>query len=217
MFTRGQEALTDLNKKKVDLKTAFYRMKENDSHKVRVLGLQDFVGYHAHSDYAKKIFTQTCSHSVGECALCKAQKSGVADFEGLYPRQRFLFVFGDLATGELRCLDVSKNQAKALISSLQEYSEDINELCFNLKKTGSGTNTAYSLSPVLKMKGDEPAQFDALAELEVTDEYLSTVLAPRPFETQVKILSEAGFPVKEYFPQVNLEEESQEDDLLANI
>ncbi len=218
MFTRGTEALATLNQKKVDLKNAFYRMKSGDSHKVRILSTQDFVSYNAHSSFAHKVYTQTCSAGQGECALCQASKSGVEGFDVLYSRQRFLFVFADLATGDLRCLDVSKNQAKKLISDIQEYAEEIGEMAFNLKKTGDGTNTAYSLSPVLKMKGDEPAQFEAVGELDVTDAYLSTVLAPRTLEIQVKTLKEAGFPVETYFPHVQLEEPTaQEDDLLANI
>lgn len=218
MFTRGTEALLELNKKKVDLKNAFYRLKPNDAHKVRILGMDSFVSYYSHSSFANKIFTQTCSKNGGECALCTAHNAGVAGFEDLYAKQRFLFVFADLATGELRCLDVSKNQAKKLISDMREYEDEFDAMAFNLKRTGEGTNTAFSLSPVLKLKGDEPTQFEAVAGLEVTDEYLSTVLAPRDIQTQVKILKEAGFPTADYFPHVVIEEEKPaEDDLLANI
>lgn len=207
MFTaRGTEAKESLNQKKVDLKNAYLRMKSGDSVKVRVLTAMDYVEYLAHSSFTHKVYTQPCVSVIGqECALCTASKSGVEGFDVLYPRKRYVFVFADMVSGELKALDVSKNQAKKLIADIEEYKDDLSEIAFNLKKTGEGTNTGYSLNPILKMKGDEPAQFEACAELEVTDEYLNTILTPRTLQLQVRTLNEAGFPTDEYFPHVEIE------------
>lgn len=226
MFTaRGQEVKESINKKKVDLKNAYYRMKSGESAKVRVLSPDDYVEYLAHSSFTHKVYTQPCVSVLGqECALCTASKSGIADYDALAPRKRYVFVFADLTTGELKALDVSKNQAKALISAIEEYADEIldGELAFTLKKVGDGTSTGYSLSPIIKMKGDEPAQFEKCGELEVTDEYLNTVLTPRSIELQVGVLKENGFPTDEYFPHIKLEDKpeltsDEADDVLKNM
>lgn len=224
IFTaRGEQAKASAEQKKVDLQKAYLRMKSGDSTKVRVLTANDYVEYLAHASFTHKVYTQPCVSVIGqECALCKASKSGIGDFDALYPRKRYIFVFAELSTGELKSLDVSKNQAKKLIADIEEYREELGEIAFTLKKTGEGTNTGYSLNPVLKMKGDEPTQFEACGELEVTDEYLNTVLTPRTVELQVKTLAEAGFPVAEYFPNVSVEDGENTtgmtaEDILNNI
>ena len=223
IFTaRGQEVKESINKKKVDLKNAYYRMKSGDSVKVRVLSTNDYVEYLAHSSFTHKVYTQPCVSVLGnECALCTASKSGIADFDALTPRKRYVFVFADLVSGELKALDVSKNQAKALISAIEEYAEELGELAFTLKKVGDGTSTGYSLSPIIKMKGDEPAQFEKCGELEVTDEYLNTVLTPRSIELQVGVLKENGFPTDEYFPHIKLDDKTltpeEQEDLTKNF
>lgn len=227
MFTaRGEQAKEQLDKKKVDLKNAYLRMKSGDSVKVRVLSALDYVEYLAHSSFTHKVYTQACVSVIGkECALCEASKSGIEGFDVLYPRKRYVFVFADMQSGELKALDVSKNQAKKLIADIEEYKDELGEIAFNLKKTGEGTNTGYSLNPILRMKGDEPAQFEACGDLEVTDEYLNTILTPRTLELQVKTLKEAGFPTEEFFPHVVIDEKDSEganagitaDDVLNNM
>lgn len=222
IFTaRGQEVKDSVNKKKVDLKNAYYRMKSGDSVKVRVLTACDYVEYLSHASFTHKVYTQPCVSVLGqECALCTASKSGVEGFEVLYPKKRYLFAFADMESGEIRVLDVSKNQAKKLIADIEEYSEDLDTLAFNLKKTGEGTNTGYSLNPIIKMKGNDEENFEKCAGLEVTDEYFSTVLTPRTLELQVKTLKEADFPTDEYFPHIKLEEEASgmtADDVLNNM
>lgn len=224
MFTaRGQEAKASAEKSKVDLKKAYLRMKSGDSIKVRILTAYDYVEYIAHSSFTHKVYTQPCVSVIGqECALCKAGKSGVEGFEALSPRKRYVFVVAEMQSGELRALDVSKNQAKKLIADIEEYKEDLDSIAFNLKKTGEGTNTGYSLNPILKMKGNDQAQFEACSELDVTDDYLNTVLTPRTIELQVRTLKEAGFPTDEYFPHIVIEEEGSNegvtaDDVLGNM
>lgn len=225
IFTaRGEEAKASAEKGKVDLKKAYYRMKTGDSIKVRVMSSIDYVEYLAHSSFTHKVYTQPCVGVIGnECPLCTASKSGIEGFDALYPRKRYIFVFADMSSGELRALDVSKNQAKKLIADIEEYKEELNDLAFNLKKTGEGTNTGYSLNPIIKMKGDDQQQFDSCDGLEVTDDYLNTILTPRTLELQVKTLEEAGFPTREYFPHINIEASEENgssdaaDDVLKNM
>lgn len=220
IFTRGEQVKENINKKNVDLKTAYYRLKGTESPKVRILSQFDYVEYSSHSSFAHKVYTQPCPSVTGqECALCKAATSGLEGFDALKPRKRYVFVFADLLTKTLKALDVSKNQAKSLISTIEEYKDDLGELAFTLKRVGEGTSTTYTLSPVIKMKGDEPAQFEACSDLEVTDEYLNTILQARSLELQVGVLKEAGFPTDEYFPHVKLKDNNTEtqDDPTANF
>ena len=224
IFTaKGQDAKASAEKGKVDLKKAYLRMKSGESVKVRVLTAYDYVEYLAHSSFTHKVYTQPCVSVIGEeCALCKAGKSGIEGFEALIPRKRYVFVFADMQSGELRAIDVSKNQAKKLIADIEEYKEDLDSIAFNLKKTGEGTNTGYSLNPMIRMKADDQELFDACEGLEVTDDYLNTILTPRTLELQVKTLKEAGFPTDEFFPHVVLEEDADSegrtaDEVLENM
>ncbi|MDK0928426.1 hypothetical protein P5F55_13755 [Clostridium perfringens] len=211
MFTaRGEQAKASAEKGKVDLKKVYLRMKSGDSAKVRVMSAADYVEYLAHASFTHKVYTQPCVSVIGqECALCTAGKSGLDDFNALMPRKRYLFVFADMSTGELKVLDVSKNQAKKLISDIEEYRDDLDVLAFNLKKVGEGTNTGYTLAPIIRMKDTDQAQFDRCAELEVTDAFLNDVLMPRTLELQVKTLNEAGFPTDEYFPHVDISDKEE--------
>lgn len=204
LFTaRGEQVKENINKTKVDLTKVQIRLKANESVKVRVLGLIDYVEYLAHSSFNHKIYTQPCVGVTGAvCPLCIASKSGVEGFEALVPRKRYIFAFGDMESGEIKILDVSKNQAKKLIADLEEYKEDIDDIAFNLKKVGEGTTTGYSLLPILKMKGNDQQLFDALEGVEVTDEYFASVLVPRKEELQIKILHESGFDVEAFGMQL---------------
>lgn len=214
ILARGQEVKENINRQKVDITKVQIRLKSNDSIKVRILGLNDYVEYLAHSSFAHKIYTQPCVGVTGaECPLCKASKSGVEGYDALIPRKRYLFAFGDMESGEIKVLDVSKNQAKALISAIEEYKEDINDIAFNLKKVGESTSTSYSLNPILKMKGNDSELFEALEGIEVTDEFFSSVLIPRKHDLQVQILHESGFKVEEFgmtLPEATKEEKPVE-------
>lgn len=192
----------------VDLKTVFIRLKDKDSVKVRVLGLTDYVEYKAHSSFEHKVYTQPCVAPLGEeCPNCVASKSGVEGFEGLYARKRYVFAFADLDKGQIRVWDCSKNQAKDLIAQIEEYADDINDIAFNFKRTGNKTDTSYKLNPILKMKGDDQEKFNAFDGVEVNMEFFESVLVPRTRDLMIKVLDEAGFPVKEYFPDYTPEGE----------
>ncbi len=201
MFTaRGAEAKANANQQKVDLKDVYYRFKTGDSAKVRVLGVIDYVEYKAHASFNHKVYTQPCVGVTGkECPMCVASKSGVEGFEELYAKRRYVFAFGDLATGKIKALDVSKNQAKKLIADIEEYKDDINDIAFNLKRTGEKTDTTFSLNPILKLKAEDSEKFESLEGVEVQDQFFNDVLVARSYDMQVEILKEAGFPVEEYF------------------
>lgn len=203
LFTaRGQEAKENAQKKTggVDLKKAYIKLKDGDSIRVRVLGRYDYVQYKAHGDYNLGIWTQPCVKPLGKpCAMCEAQSSGVEGYDKLYAKDRFLFVFADIDSGILRVFDATKGQANKLIADIEQYHEDLQDVAFTFKRTGEKTDTTYSLSPILRLKGDDQEKFDKAGELNVDDEYFEQLLIPRSYEDMINELKESGFPIDKHF------------------
>lgn len=186
---------------KVDLKKVYIRLKENESVRVRVLGVTDYVEYKAHSDFSNRVYTQPCVEPLGNsCPLCVASKSGVEGFDGLYPKKRYLFAFADIDSGQLRVWDCSKGQAKDLLGQIKEYADDIADIAFNFKRTGNKTETSYKLNPILKMKGDDQEKFNKFDNVKVEMSFFESVLIPRTEKMMLDILNDAGFPMIDYFP-----------------
>ncbi|APT46597.1 hypothetical protein [Bacillus safensis] len=201
---RGDQAKENANKGKVDTKKIMLRLKDNQSHKVRVLGVKDYVEYNAAGDYNLGLYNQPVLDS---SPLLVAHAKGGEKFKGLYKKQRYSFVFASMETGELVALDVSQNQAKAVISSIEEYGEHIDKFGFNLKRTGADTSTSYALNPIIAMKADEQAAFDKLGGLTVEPEFFDAILQPKDDKFITKLLKEAGFDVATHLPHIQLDEE----------
>jgi hypothetical protein len=202
--------------KKVDLKKVYLKLKENQGHKVRLLGTKDYIYYDAHGAYDVGIYNQPCIAPLGKvCPLCVAHAHGGDKFDGLYLKERYVFAFASLETGELVALDVSKGQGKKLISDIEEYRsvvEDGDVIGFTLKRTGTKSETSYSLNPILKMTAEDKEAFAKFDGKVVEDEFFDMVLQPRSEQLQAKILKEAGFDVETYLPHIKLEDENTEPD-----
>ncbi|MDT0150049.1 hypothetical protein Q9R38_26260 [Priestia aryabhattai] len=225
IFTkRGQDAKESMNAGQVDLKKIYIRLKEDESVRVRVLGTFDYVEYQAVGDFNLGVYTQPSLLPLGKPdALDEAKQIAenlagddedheLFPFTRLYPKKRYVFAFADLDTGEIRVWDCSKNQAKGIIKQIEEYEEDLHEVAFNFKRTGSGRETVYSLNPILRLKGDDQEKFDKFEGEKVTDEIFNAVLVPRTYEQQVETLKQAGFPVHDYFEVTESEDEGQDED-----
>ena len=118
----------------------------------------------------------------------------------------------DVNSGAVRIWDASKQQFNKFVSDLEEYKEiieDGDELVFTFKRTGNKTETSYSLSPVMKPKAAEKEGFHKFDGQEVTVDYFESVLQPRTAKLQVSVLKEAGFPVEEFFPEIDLSEDAE--------
>ena len=212
IFTkRGQEAKESMNKGQVDLKKVYIRLKEDESVRVRVLGTFDYVEYLSVGDFNLGIYTQPSLLPLGQPDAFDQAKAIAEELAGddenhelhpftrLYPKKRYVFAFADIDTGEIRVWDCSKNQAKKVIKQIEEYKEDLDEVAFNFKRSGTGRDTDYSLNPILRLKGDDQEKFDKFEGEEVSDETFNTVLVARSYEQQVEALKGAGFPVEEHF------------------
>ena len=204
LFTAiGQEAKESANKKGVDLKTAYIRLKENESVRVRVLGVTDYVEYKAHGDFNLGIYTQPCIAVTGqECPMCIASNSGIEGFERLKPKKRYIFALFDIDMKQVRYWDASKSQATKLISQIEEYADSLGEIAFNFKRTGTKTDTSYNLNPILKLDAKGKEGFEAGSEVVVELKDFESVLIPRTPEQQVEALQNAGFPVHEFFGEI---------------
>jgi hypothetical protein len=221
IFTkRGQDAKESMNANKVDLKKIYIRLKEDESVRVRLLGTFDYVEYLSVGDFNLGIYTQPSLIPLGkpdafdevmEIVKDLPEDHELAPFQRLYTKKRYVFAFADIDTGEIRVWDASKNQAKKVIKQIEEYKEDIQDIAFNFKRSGTGRDTDYSLNPILRLKGDDQAKFDKFEGEEITDEIFNQVLIPRTYEQQVESLKAAGFPVDEHFEVESSNEDEGEE------
>jgi hypothetical protein len=199
---KGSQAKENANKKgKVDTKKIYLRLKENQSHRVRLLSVEDYVEYQAVGDFNLGIYNQAVTEN---SPLSVAHAKGGEKFKNLYKKSRYVFVFGSLETGELVAWDASKTQAKALISTIEEYAEVIDEISFNFKRTGDKTETVYSLNPIIKMKPEDKEKFEAFNGQEVEMDFFESIIQTKDDKFLAKLLKEAGFDVATFLPHIDI-------------
>lgn len=195
---KGVKDSVNRESSKIDLKSIFIKIKENESIKVRLLSDSDYVEYPSHGDYTTKIFTQPCSKKEsGKCALCEASWKNLEKFKSLYVKRRYLFIFADLDKGILRVFDATKSQAKILIDQIEQYADSIDEVAFNFKRIGKEKETNYSLNPILKLNESDRVKFNVFNNLKVEDSFYDEILISQTYEKQIEYLRNAGFPVEE--------------------
>lgn len=201
LFTAvGKEAKESAERKGVDLKKAYIRLKQNESVRVRILGVSDYVEYKSHGDFALGIYSSPCIEPLGqECAYCIAANSGIEGFDKLRAKKRYIFALYDIDAKELRFWDASKTQATKLIGQIEEYAEYIGETAFNFKRSGEGVETSYMLNPIMKLDAASKEAFATGDEVVVDMSAFESVLVPRTYEQQIAALETAGFPVADFF------------------
>lgn len=208
LFTaKGNEAVESASKKNIDLKKVYIRLKDGEAVRVRLLGITDDTvrEYMAQGDFNLGIYTQPdISPLLGgqPSPLTVASKSGIEKFEKLYSKKRYLIVFADIDSGELRVFDGSKGQGQQIQDLMKEYDESKDEVAFTFKRTGTKTDTAYNLIPIMKLKPEDKDKFEEAGKLQVPSDFLDNVLIPRTKEQQIELLEKAGFPVKDFFGTV---------------
>jgi len=202
LFTAtGTQAKESATKKNVDLKTAYVRLKENESVRVRILGVTDYVEYKSHGEFNLGIYNQPCRTPLdGELdPMCIAANSGLEGFDKLKAKKRYIFGLYDIDMKQIRFFDASKTQATKLIGQIEEYADSIDEIAMTFKRTGTKTETSYDLMPILKLDEKGKEGFAAAEGLQVEMKDYEAVLIPRTVAQQIELLKNAGFPVDEYF------------------
>lgn len=213
---RGLEVKEAVNKDSIDLKKVFIRLKDGQSIKVRLLGVQDYVQYRAHANgFSFGIYSQPCLAPTGvECPLCKAYEHDKEAYKDLRPSNKYLVAMADLEEGMVRVWDCSKNQLKNLIAQISEYEEDIaagEEMMFTFKRTGTKTSTTYTLSPIInkKQRADLEDNYHKFDDMVVEDSFFEGCLVPRSESIIMNALKQAGLPVETIFPDYVFEEATE--------
>ena len=213
---RGQEVKEAVNKDSIDLKKVFIRLKDGQSIKVRLLGVQDYVQYKAHANgFNFGIYSQPCLAPTGvECPLCKAYEHDKEAYKDLRPSNKYLVAMADLEEGMIRVWDCSKNQLKNLIAQISEYEEDIaagEEMMFTFKRTGTKTSTTYTLSPIInkKQRAELEDNYHKFDDMVVEDSFFEGCLVPRSESIIMNALKQAGLPVETIFPDYVFEEATE--------
>jgi hypothetical protein len=187
--------------------------KEGDSIRVRVLGAEDFTTYEAHGSFEKGIWTTPCINPTGDgdqrCLHCEASKH--ESHKDLKASTRFLFAFYDFDMEMVRYIDVSYGQGGKLMDDIEEYEEDLAEYGFTLKRQGTGTKTAYKLSPILKLKGADKEAFEKGDELKVEEDFFEKALYIKNTNQMGIDLENAGFDVEGKLGYV-IEDDNKSDD-----
>jgi len=111
---------------------------------------------------------------------------------------RFAMGFYDLTSGEQIVIDVSRNQAQALHGVIKKFEGRLDKMAFELAKTGKGTSTTVSLTPV--MFPDEDLTDEQRANLEKAPEEFDHakfegINYEASYDEQVENLIKAGFDI----------------------
>jgi len=194
-----------------DASKALVTLKSGTTLKVRVLSKDDSAEYFAASVF--KVFNTTPVapdnlYQKAANVLFEQAKKAKSDAEAeelktqarqLKPKPRYLFGFINLENGEPIVVDLSKAQAQVVYQALEKYEKKIGKVAFELSKSGTGTSTVVSFSPVLDMDEDltdtERENFAKADGEEFPAELFEKVLYMKTEAEQIEDLKAFGFDV----------------------
>ena len=115
-------------------------------------------------------------------------------------KPRFAMAFVNLADGATIIIDLSKNQAQGIATTIAKYEKKLDKLAFELAKEGSGTNTKVTLTPIIDMDEDltdvERANFAKGPTMETFDHAIfNGIWFEQTEEQMVALLRQAGMDV----------------------
>ncbi|MBJ6364200.1 hypothetical protein ACFOQM_23555 [Paenibacillus sp. GCM10012307] len=227
-FTKqGAAAVTSATAEKDTGSSAHVPFPSGTTLKVRILSQEDSAEYYAHGIFGKvntfvpKVPPErntkgyvTANGSVWDRAAdllysdAKAAKDS-GDEAGaekirnqaylLKSKPRYLVGFGNLENGEIGFVDLTLKQAKGVFAAIAKYAKKLDKLAFELSKSGSSTDTAVSLSPILDMDEDltekERANFEKLSGSSFDFAAFDGFLFEADEAEQTKNLVIAGFDI----------------------
>lgn len=136
------------------------------------------------------------AREAGDEATAKEHSDAAYLFKG---KPRYLMGFGSLETGEDIVVDLSAKQAKTIIAAIQKYAKKLDKIAFELSKSGSSTDTAVTLTPILDMDEDltdaERANFAKTGEKPFDFALFEDCLYIADETEQIKNLVVAGFDI----------------------
>jgi hypothetical protein len=112
-------------------------------------------------------------------------------------KERYLVGAIDLKTGAPVVLDLSRNQAQAVVTILKKNEKKLDKKAFEIEKSGTGTNTVVSTSPLDldDLSGKELEAFEKAAEIGIDAEKMYGALYEADEKTQIDLLKDAKFDI----------------------
>lgn len=136
------------------------------------------------------------AREAGDEAAAKEYSDSAYLYKG---KPRYLIGFGSLETGEDIVVDLSAKQAKTIFAAIQKYAKKLDKIAFELSKSGSSTDTAVTLTPILDMDEDlteqERANFVKCGEKPFDFALFDDCLYIADEQEQIKNLVVAGFDI----------------------
>jgi hypothetical protein len=203
----------------------FTKLKSGSTLKVRVKGTTDLASYYNYGSYDRGVYSFTPENpsvrnakgfvesnptpwdlaaqhyqDLAKKASDKAEEDNLKAEARIYRGElRFMMGFFDLETGEDIVIDFSKNQMTVIRTAILKYAKKIDKIAFEISKSGSGTSTTVSLSPVLDMDEDltdkERAAFAKAEGQPFNDAIFDGVLYEMDEAEQIESLTKAGFDI----------------------
>src|SRR5690625_4299844 len=216
-FQAGADALNALNQEEESSNNAeFSRFSSGTKYTVKVLGTADLISF-----YSYGIFNQINSFVAKNPSKKSARGNPVENYtpwdlawkyhadkseefgdkhsQEAYkykPKQRFALGFIDLDTGEPIIVDLSRNQAQAVHGVIKRSEKRLDRMAFELEKSGQGTSTVVSLTPLFVEDLDEKQAKNFVNATDKFDMYLfDGILYEMDEEEQIEKLNEVGFDV----------------------
>lgn len=218
-YQAGVDALNALNASDEGGSSAeFASFKSGTTYVVKVLGTADLITFYSYGIYkqvnsfvaknpSKKSRNGYPVEDLTPWDLAwKYHKDRSKDFSDEHAqeaakyraKQRFAMGFFDLTSGEPIIVDLSKKQAQGVHDVIKKYEKKLGKLAFELSKTGNGTTTSVTLTPVLDLDEDltpeQRANFDkAPAQFDMS--LFEGLLYEADEDEQIELLIKAGFDV----------------------
>lgn len=206
---------------------SFASFKTGTTYKVAVLGTADLIKFHSYGifkkvnsfvaknpsvknarGFAESNFTpwdlasnyysdlKRKAEDAGQAAKVEEYKAEAGKYRA---KERFAFGFIDLETGEPVIVDLSRKQAQGVHAVIKKYEKKLAKLAFELSKSGSGTSTVVSLSPIIDMDDDlsdkERENFGKVAGKPFDMELFEGLLYEAEDKEQIENLVAAGFDI----------------------
>ncbi|MBL4957341.1 hypothetical protein I5F15_10940 [Bacillus velezensis] len=207
--------------------TEFTSFTSGTSFKVRVLGTADLIRFYSYGIYKKvNSFVAENPSTMNEKGFPvgnytpwdlawkyyqdlkkEAENKGDNHAEERYKeeaskyrvKERYALGFIDLTTGDPIIIDLSKKQAQTIYAVILKYEKKLGKVAFELEKTGSGTATTVSLTPIIDMEDDltekERENFAKYADKEFDMSLFDGLLFEADEKTQIENLVAAGFDI----------------------
>jgi hypothetical protein len=200
----GQTAVDNATSEKPKYDKVVKTLKSGTAFKLRVLGLHALAEVEIHSVYEVFNSTPCTKDDLYDKAvkLLRADQKALADkgdekgaeaigkhAYALTAKPRYLFGFIDLADGKPMVIDLSKKQAQGVIATIKKYEKRLNQLAFEISKTGTGQSTTVGFNPLMFLEEDltpqELKHYQATENAEIPAEVYANCLYVKSAEEQV--------------------------------